>query len=422
MKKGSRKWVWLAGSFGLLVIVALGVASVVWGDLIAGARELPRRTKEAQAAGLELDPGRFGKELEIPPADNAYLVLKPVFDAMESDKGFTSRDPKGILEAWKRHPGLYKTALAGTWKSGYFVDRDFSKGSAILFPDYAKAKSLAKALAAMARDASERSNVPDAQEAEFALAQLSRHIASEPLLIAQLVALALDAIRLASLWDIAVHHSEDPAWLAWIQRFSGLTPQLDLPATVRGEAVLGYVSLVTVDPFGRDWLKLFMLGEGFEKSQLPPVGPGSRDASLARYLDAMTRLYVKLKPERSPWKQVETAQHFEESVNLDKRPSTAALRLLTPVYAATATQFAVHPERCLTVEAGAWLLEQKAKKGSFPSTLPGRYKDLRYQRLPAGFKVYTRGADRADNGGPDQPGFHKAKKSDDFGILFQGKS
>ncbi len=398
----------------------VALVQAVWGDLLEGASELPDRIADAKKAGLILEPIAMGQEMRAESSQNAYRDLAPVYQTVHDDSRFLSKDTATAMTAWAAHPGLLDRALEALEKPRYDPARDYRQGIAVTFAEYGSAKDLAKALAHQVRDAAHKGDLPRAQRCLEGGIQLALHLSQEPLLISNLVALAVRAIVETACWDAIEGHPGQEGWARLADQLQSTSLNPDLARVVRGELLLNYQTMKTLDPWGRDFIALFHAGLDDDKSRLPPVGPGSRDAAIARVLAHYTKLYGDLKACQSWDESVSVCRAAMAEVASDHRPSSKMLSYMTFATPEIIELFRTRKEVDRIVQTGSQLLAWNKAHGRFPDSVPAQNdRRIIYKRFDDGFRLYAVGPNGHDDGGPSEPGLRRATASDDYGISYK---
>ncbi|MBS1723026.1 MAG: hypothetical protein JSS66_08750 [Armatimonadetes bacterium] len=412
-KKGCA---WGCGAVAVLIGVGVGVVFMVWGDLIQGARDLPAKESEARSLGLLIDLNEIGRKLEAKPEENAYLALKPAFE-MCTEKDLSNKEVRLAMAVWNRHPGSLEQTLTALELPKYDSSKRWSDGMFMRFPDYSQLKVLAKGLASQVRDASSHSDLPRASKCLHGIVRIQRLVTQEPTLVSHLVGLAVVAIAQSAAWDAMAAHPGDLSWAQLAGELRQVSRDMDYAGFIRYEASSAHRVLKSSDPFGRDWLQV--LGMDDDKASLPPIGPGSRDASIARLLEHYEPFYRDAFQATTVSQFEEAAGEFSRRLRSDRRPSAKAARIICDVWVQIgyADQKSIDCDDML--KEGAQILSLRKAIGSFPKERPqGGNPRLIYRPRANGFALYLPGPDKKDQGGPTTPGIRKAEGTDDIGICY----
>ena len=206
--------------------------------------------------------------------------------------------------------------------------RDFSKGFALKLPHVQMLREGARVLLLEAYARAHRGDITGLMESLRSLLLIGRALEQDPILVSQLVHIALYGLAIQTLTDLLPHVEFSDAQLAELQN---LVRQPDFKASLKegflGERVIG---IVTFDnPAG--------LGEG-----APNLSGGNRYEDLALYLDLFARVIAALD---ESWLQgFQVSKQVEDELGNHQGSPINQLRYLLTVM--------VFPAISMTIQSG----------------------------------------------------------------------
>lgn len=267
-----RKWVWIA--VGVAVVVSI---PFVW-HRIRDARDaaaLNEQLKLARAEGMATTAAEYRAGIpSAKPEENAaplYRKLRggnqPNWSKLISD--VVLRGDAASLRAAKdalaeREDNLKLAEQAAKFPRCWF-DRPWEDGVAVLFPEYAQMKNVAKALALRGTVAAWERRPDDALADAGRIFTIAAHAGEEPHPIAHLVRESIQAIGIRALAEWGLHVRSEKRYAIALGRAAASMTAPDLKSEVRGELynVLSLVELCQT-PEGRAKL-------GLREDEVAPV-------------------------------------------------------------------------------------------------------------------------------------------------------
>ena len=204
---------WPRGKLALALGVVFALHLMTFWNLdLAVSQQLATLRTEAGALALSVAPAR------VPDRDNAAVIYEWAFEEMGSEEAVNG-SPEGWDERWDKwlKPGgseldlpdeklrqfLARQASARTLllqaagKPGCYFDRDYGRPSyEILLPELAQLRTAARLLALDARCRADDGRMAAALADVNALFAMAAHASSDPILVSELVAIAIDEMAL----------------------------------------------------------------------------------------------------------------------------------------------------------------------------------------------------------------------------------
>jgi len=307
---------------------------------------------------------------------------------------------------------------------------DLSKGFEALMPYLADFRTGAKLLKLEAAMHAENDKPQLAADSITTMLGLARSLSKEPVLISQLVRFACQGLAVSALEHVINKTEftdeqliELSKTLAEGEDFSAMT------RTFAGERCAG------VSIFKMPAAKILQLVDG-SSSQLTVLAitlykfAGLADMDAIMYLDLMNDYMNAI--------QLPSHERRDAADAIDAKFETKPkiyiiLRMIMPALSRVATIDIRTTAQLQTAQAGLAIERYRLATGSLPTTLtelrptyldsipkdPFDGKDLRYEKLEAGFVVYSIGEDGSDDGGKERPVKSKEKKeSSNWDITF----
>lgn len=386
-------------------------------DLSQAARELPAALAKAKGLGLPLTAAEVAPKRDVPDSRNAFLALQRYKPGPEQEAWMKqAQDAEGKGE-WREVGRLIRQNPQFVREAERIADmdyasaRDYDETMNIAFPEMAHIRELVRIvrLQAVARaNDQDLEGVVKAQERMRRVAEFLNH---DPSIIAVLVQIASEAIRMRTLDDIAEAWSNRPQLLRALADRMQPTLTPNLLNAFRSEFYMGVSFLRNIEP-NTDLKKLMDFNS---QAEPPKVTVTKRDglpagvrnqAYLARHVQAYLAAWPKMQAAKD-------LRQFEEAVKaLDvqpgKGPSYLALEVLTPVFTQVASAGMRSQANGDLVTAKVAALEFRARTKRLPKSLaeigvnstdPFTGKPYGYRVEGNGFRIWSVGQDRVDDGG-----------------------
>ncbi|HEY2584644.1 MAG TPA: hypothetical protein VGI81_02640 [Tepidisphaeraceae bacterium] len=422
---------WPAGrlALGLAAVIAIDTMTLWNMDLAVRAEAANLRT-EAGALLLSVAPP------QVEDDRNAAVLYEKAFARMQADK--TLSDAGSPLEADRpdlrgpsvaqllaRHAATLRLLREATAMPVCRFEHDYARPSiTMLLPELSRIRSAGRLLSLDARHASATGDSGTAIAEVNALFRLARAAGSEPIIVSQLVGIALDGLGIEVLEDVLPHvrqsgelgelHIGDPASVARSTRRS-----------LQGEEAFG-LSVFSDLAAGR--LTVQQLVGSME-------GQAGADVAALPPLSLLMRVFVMPSDVRAYQQYIESCQAkaegpFVRTTDQDREAarSAAGHGLLTTIIMPALDRFLLQAAEGQALHAAAWTGlaadRYRLDHGSFPASLdalvPQYLDDVPIDPFDGGplklsvrgdeCLIYSIGPDRKDDGGA--PFDHQKKTGD----------
>ncbi len=408
----------LAVSLG--VAVALHVMTF-WNMDLAIRQEVAALRIEAGALALSVAPVR------VPDADNAALPYQQAFELMGSNRQggeawkeewnvsnpeFDAQDPK-LREFLGQHTSTLALLRQGAAKPGCCFERDYGRPSISIFfaSELHRLRAGARLLAADARCKAADGDLRGALENTSAMFSIAEHTASDPLVVMQLVAIAIDQIAIGTLEAVLASGTATAEDLAAANIHDHLSYRKQLEKAFRLEEAF-WLSIVFQMmsgtggpvPSGNEWLPFQTPGV-----LVPPYRVFLLKNDVATYRDNMRQLTVLAgKP------YYETKEEWEAlEQKLGSRPQGILSKVTLSALTSLARAIARGEAQRGVARVGLAMCRYRAAKRAFPETLqelvpefipavprdPFDGQPLRLKSTEQELVIYSIGPNGEDDGG-----------------------
>jgi len=419
MKHKGKRGQMLLASAAVLVVLTLVVVFVLSG---MQDRALTERTAAAKAVGFPLTGQDLVPSIAFQPHENAGPVYERAISTLRATV-FTDRTAgeSAVFELHRREltamehaalttylaeasPAIAEFKSATSMPYCYF-EKDWDKGAAVTFPEFAKAKTLVKALTAGAWLKARGGKLGEAEDDLLCALRAAAHFQEQPTLRATLVSTALEGTVSSALLHLL---SEDEAALAMVERVAQAMPeQWDLTLGLRAEAFSMFWMT-------RDNIDLRRsIGLRPEDGFVPAVDLLQKNAIVRRsvriaVLDAYTYLLRDYKPTGDERTVLDAFDDFTMSISHAKTAAGVVFSAFGPRFRGLTASLDRARSRKTHLLAAVRVLEHRAKTGAWPTTLSeagAEFEDpydgspLRFRLDGAGFRVWSVGEDGNNNGG-----------------------
>ncbi len=414
-KKTATVLKWISGVIALIGIVYSGFT---W----HANRELSRVYAALEADGRPLTAAEITPPA-IPDQDNAALVYEAVVLQLKSESSgeedlfsLLNDLAKTIMGKTESKEDAVQTFIqlskndvfadalarlhAGSRKSGCSFDLDYSKGAELLLPHISELRSLSNLLCVTARMQADAGDKTAAWETILTSLRLANALKDEPLLISQLVRMAM-------------FDSSANAIQALAQKTLPSEPQ----SREIEELLLNFED---IDPFllGMDGERLLFGEWAFNFTQNDLLEQLTGDSSLMgrAYASMLINLPLRKYDQATYLKVMHTStQHalapyspdnasLVEDMLMDAGPFAILTSLLAPATSQAHARHVSMIAKARITRAGLNVLRQREKADSFPETLeplddPFVQKPLIYKTSSKGFIIYSVGKNLNDDDG-----------------------
>jgi len=428
--------------FGLLVLFVL--MAIPWTYFnIKWGRELEAKLAELKAQGMPLTFGEAAPK-PVPDVQNAALLYQKVFRVqfppakplvLEGSMGGLSGEEHDLIEDY------IKTGHAARRQVREILNRpeverdlqiirqasqrpysvfpiNWDDGAGALFPHFSRFRAAAYILAAQAVISADAGRIEEALDWCQVALRMSEHAASEPIVIGQLVAIAMQAITLDAVQQIVSAADIHPA-LA--HEFEQYLHQIDLYETFTAAMIAergGCRELF--DQLPKQHYKFFY-DFGIRPCPLPLRLYASSLGSPVQKLDQL--MYLKYMGRRIKLLKLPYREAGDQIYELDRGSSKCSYCVVTGLVSPVFVRFDAERDKAVAriglCRVMLALKAYKYQRGVYPDSLtqleqtldwelpedPFSGEDFVYQRQAEGFKLYSIGLDLEDDGGiaPKEP-------------------
>ena len=435
-------------------VVGLAAAFVMAKAVSFGTLLFIDNAVAAQAPYLRLEAGQL-MQANMPPvvpdSQNAASLYRQAFAALDADPTLKEENSpltaattidvasQDVIDLLARHAATLDLIRRAADRDTCRFQRDWTRPSIdMLLPEMQSLRTAARLLVLDARREAADGNAADALHDAARIQRIGRHSSSEPLLISNLVGLAIDAMALETLAkvlptlrksDLAALDSSDirdlvttpPAMAShyYGEEAFGLSTFADMTDSRFGVAnALEMFANQPRQPFLFRILPLTLLYRVF-----------FLEADLSGYRSIM-RKYQQLAAGSEPYPEVKKKTDAMEKELRDRSPgmmSSLIMPALGAVFRTQAQSIARHRAATALVTA----TQQRLETGTVPETfdelaaqlVPPASHDpftadqpLVLKRTDDAVLVYSIGPDGEDDGGPVAPGADKVEGNDDVGL------
>ena len=429
----------------VLVCCGLFFGAFVYFDR-RSASELEQVRREVRAAGLPLEPRDLAQTLP-PEAQNAaplyvqlngYLAANPLVGAdkiLDDVRGVllpTPQEHEQLRQAIQHRQDVLKRVHEAAKRPFCAFNRDYGQGASLLLPEYSKMREGVRVLTAETTLLLADGKPLDAIRNETPGFQMAQHAATDPIIIGNLVGIALDSITLRGMEKVLYADGEQPGVAQAVeQSIAQNWKPHSLAYGLRGEFVMGTVEIERMRKAGPVALKeLGSSLDGGMKGQAQKLGL-MQAAGWQKFLNRNQAVVLRelkqttLAADLPFWEAhpiLKAAEARLERKKADGDSDYILASILLPVFAQAEVKQAQNRAQAAVVRSAASLLAWKQRHGAFPDTLnqamktvpmdPFDGKPLRYRREGAGFVVYSVGETGKFDGGMP------ARKPDSYETVF----
>jgi hypothetical protein len=435
-------------------VVGLAAAFVMAKAVSFGTLLFIDNAVAAQAPYLRLEAGQLMQAhipTVVPDSQNAAPLYQQAFAALDADPTLKEENSPlttattidvanpAVTETLARHVATLDLIRRAADRDTCRFQRDWTRPSIdMLLPELQSLRAVARLLVLDARREAADGNAADALDDVARIQRIGRHSASEPLLISNLVGLAIDAMALETFAKVlpTLRKSDLAALDSSVIRDLVTTPPA-MASHYYGEEAFGLSTFadMTDSRFGvTNALEIFanQPRQPF-LSRILPLTLLYRvfflEADLAGYRSIM-RKYQQLAAGSEPYPEVKKKTDAMEAELRNRSPgmmSSLIVPALGGVFRTHAQALARHRAATALVAA----TKQRLETGAVPETfdelaaqlVPPASRDpftadqpLVMKQIDDALLVYSVGPDGEDDGGPVAPGADKVEGNDDVGL------
>ena len=388
------------------------------------SRELERELQRLRDSGQPLTLSEL-QPAPLADGENAAVYYQKAFAVMlegtEEEQKLLNR-----LEWTKEEEPAVRNLLEKNRDTLWFLKQgahrgksqfplDYEKGSAISLPHLAKLRTCARLLAAEALIQAEDGQINEALDTCWVGLRLGRAVRSEPLLISQLVAFAVEQTMLTTLEKILNKADADPAkYKLLLRELNAKKLRDDLTKCLRAERCFG------LDAFSKIQKKEVSIEQTLVSRGKTKIGQIIRNWFYTSYFGGplykreqvyYIRLFDKaISLSQKPYYKISAEV---EKLGEDIPPYFILTRMIIPALRGVYLSFARQEAYLGVARLGLALKIYKTEEGSYPESLnrltpdiipalprdPFTGKDYIYRREGKGFVVYSLGENLRDDGG-----------------------
>jgi hypothetical protein len=435
-------------------LVGLAAAFVMAKAVSFGTLLILDNAVAAQAPYLRLEAAQLMQN-NLPPmvaeSQNAALLYRQAFAALDADAAIKEENSPlttattidvanpAVTETLARHTATLDLIRRAADRDTCRFQRDWTRPSiGMLLPEMQSLRTVARLLVLDARREAADGNAADALHDVARLQRIGRHAASEPILISNLVGIAIDTMALETLAQVLpTLRKSDLATLDAAEIRDLVTTPPAMASHYYGEEAFGLSTFadMTDSRFGVvNALEMFanQPQQPF-LSRILPLTLLYRvfflEADLAGYRSIMTQ-YQAAASRTEPYPDLTKRIDAIETQTRDRSPgmlSSLIVPALGAVFKAQTRSIANHRAATALVAA----TKQRLETGAVPETfdelaaqlVPPASRDpftadqpLVMKRTDDALLVYSIGPDGEDDGGPVAPGADKVEGNDDVGL------
>ena len=393
---------------------------------------LKEKLQEMKQAGLPTTP----QELQAPLPPNAQnaaplyrqlvalLKTRPtVGDDKTATDGvglppMTAEQAKKLRKAFQNRADIGRLIHQAVARPDCVFDRQWAQGTSMLFPEFAKMRMAARWLSAESALQLYDGKPLVAVQTEALGFRVAFHAAKDPMLIAYLVANAIDAITLRGMERILYAAGDQPGVALAIQQAieAGAQPR-SLAHGFRGEFILPLVELdknrkISPDAYEKS---AHAYGESDLPKPFPPLSAADKQ-NWGQFVDRSETAMLRMQHQMinladRPYQEAQRGLYSVTS-DLSAHAHDAAYnvaRIIYLVYSQALTKRAQMAAKVAAVRAGAAILAWKVKHKTLPATLemamphipldPFNGQPMRYQKSGNTFIIYSVGPTGHFDGG-----------------------
>jgi hypothetical protein len=408
---------------GVGAVFLCGGFAMMYGQFGRFASQRDAEYAAARAEGLPLEPADLARSVAAEKnAAPVYLAaIKRLEDPSLKDERKLISDADlrgatiGALEGAEAGLATFAPTLSEIERAAErpecAFDRNWKLGPNLLLPEYTHMKAFSKMFAARAELASLKGDWRSALRDVRTGYRLARHTGQDPILIGMLVEVAQESIAHHAFMRVMSDHGDNPEFLreaARVQSEVGALP--NFRHAMGGEVIFGRTAIPMIDGHQAFTSSSTSPSEPmfFERAffQSKPV----QGAFETKLLQFWRETYRDLPKDPADWEgTVKVMQRQEIRIAADESPANWANQYLMPVFTQAATAVGkVIAQRNMEATA-VRLLTYRAENGAFPKALPKEWgeqaldpfsgKALMYKPEKNGFRLWSFGEDRKDNGG-----------------------
>lgn len=444
-----RRFRWLKwGSWGVVLSALVTAGFVIQSGLIQSERKAEGIYNRVSAAGTPLSVDAFEASIQVPYDENSAHELVPALkayekvldalkreerDALNQFKSDDLKDPqkKALLDvALNKMEPYWQDVVKATGKPHFVPDLDWSEPLETSFEHYSQIRRVSKHAVVRAQIHAANGNTQAAIDELDRVNAWSSYITDIPIFIGVQIEMALRNIRTAAVEEcIRVDPSQASTYRTYLmdESFKPVgravrTEAMFMVAIMRHLTMKHYKNIILSEP--RKWMEEHLSIGGrtdpmdyyvgtMQKvdHNVFPSDPFAR-ASIARLLEVMEPVLNTLNAdgtEKSPGALEAALEQASNRSQIGSSPMDYAVQEVLPVFEHAFQAPIRMKARLRTTRAMASVIDYQAKNGRWPSDLSEvgpvpldpflENKPIQYRVENNGFRVWSVGVDKVDNGG-----------------------
>ena len=419
----------------LASVIVLAVVGAVVLFLVRGKQQKDQIREQAYAKSIQaieslgytIDPQVLKKRLAIPAADNAAPIYRAVAKEFESggkvDGAWTAgRDRAAVLATLdSQEPEIYKTLTKATTKDRCDLGWDWSLGPQMHVPEITWMKRMAAYCTYLAIADARRNDLDSALERLLVADRIGRHIAQEPISIANLEEYSNRTILLDIATKIVSSRPVDQKSVDFLRRLADsvqdLTPTL---GSIEFEVLDGYLAL---HDYALEDIYSASSGQGAPSTHKKDFDPVPRQIAITLLLNRMAELHKIWSTKATGVEIGALVLDFDDKIQFDTTPGADLVRVMLPPFSGAYRSYAWASSSTDMLQYVGTLLGQYVSSNgkidaSSPPTDSYTGKPFVVTHVKNTLKVYSLGQNGTDDGGPRKPGYNSPiGGNDDFGFL-----
>ncbi len=408
----------------LVVLTVLILAGIIAAMLVTSTQSgaLAEKVAAAKKVGFPFEGKDLVPKFNFPESQNAaphYLDAKSIERAIGFTKNTAGHNAVGkfpnemasadraiIVQYVREYGPVIDEYQKGAAKPYCYFEKDWSKGANVLFPEFADIKTMSRTVLARAYLRANSGDIKGAAADLDSVTRTARHLASQPTLIALLVSVSLEAMEAKTIENLLVAASKDKRLTDALRtQAKGQTDKWDLTNGLRAEAFLLW--------WCTDHLHDLSAMAGSSPNDEPLLMRLTKNSqTVARavkssVLDVYTPALRDYKPfgdERAVLQGVDMRAQRAKAESILAQPY---LEVLMAVWSQLPVTFDRARAKKVSLLAALDVIEHRRTHGAWPKSLAevGAYTDpfdkqpLRYRIDGTGFRVWSVGQNKVDDGG-----------------------
>lgn len=430
---------------GLPLLCCVGGGLVLQATVGRVAGGLDAQIAAAKKEGIPLTPEDLNAIVKVPDDQNAAPFYSQAI-AMLKDRPKVGKVVSAVSSAAMGSPKPEDAALAesslptldplyallekATQKPRCDWNRDWSKGSNILFPEFSTMRNFSRITTYRAEQRSANGDWQGALHDIAMSAKISQHAGDDPILIGMLVQSGDEAITVHSFNRIILEHKDDARFLTQARKvFDGLGPLPNFRRSLLGEVVMGRATIRSLNRIS-DLTGNPSDDQSNQSNRMQEMvmsNPLVRNAFDAKFIEAYRTLLRAVPDGGENWSiAAKATSDVSKKIEADHSFTNTINRIMLPVFGQAATAIGRNQANRRLTDVTLRLLAEHAKTGKYPAVLPDFGElgidpfsgaPLHYRAEDKGFRLYSVGVDGKDDGGKPMERGHFDQNHDEVIVV-----